>query len=391
MSNVNFLEKLLNDVDVEWKALKDLTLPTRNIKWREANRSYRYIDLTSVNIETKAVTETIEVTSADAPSRAQKLVEKNDVIFATTRPTQKRYCLIEDNYSGEIASTGYCVLRAKQNVIMPKWILHWIASSDFNKYVEENQSGSAYPAISDAKVKEFKIPIPCPGKPKKSLEIQTEIVRILDTMTSHTAELTAELTLRQKQYNYYRDKLLSFEDGEVEWKTLEKITHSIASGRNKIRSDIGEYKVYGSTGLIGYSDKYEYSEDVLLVARVGAYAGLVNAASGKFDVSDNTLIVKPTNEWNIRFAFHQLTNMNINKYAVGAGHPLVTAGMLKSLKVPFPPLAEQVRISNILDKFDTLTASIVEGIPREIELRQKQYEYYRDALLSFPKSNAVSE
>ena len=67
MSNVNFLEKLLNDVDVEWKALKDLTLPTRNIKWREANRSYRYIDLTSVNIETKAVTETIEVTSADAP------------------------------------------------------------------------------------------------------------------------------------------------------------------------------------------------------------------------------------------------------------------------------------------------------------------------------------
>ena len=159
MSNVNFLEKLLNDVDVEWKALKDLTLPTRNIKWREANRSYRYIDLTSVNIETKAVTETIEVTSADAPSRAQKLVEKNDVIFATTRPTQKRYCLIEDNYSGEIASTGYCVLRAKQNVIMPKWILHWIASSDFNKYVEENQSGSAYPAISDAKVKEFKIPI----------------------------------------------------------------------------------------------------------------------------------------------------------------------------------------------------------------------------------------
>ena len=391
MSNVNFLEKLLNDVDVEWKALKDLTLPTRNIKWREANRSYRYIDLTSVNIETKAVTETIEVTSADAPSRAQKLVEKNDVIFATTRPTQKRYCLIEDNYSGEIASTGYCVLRAKQNVIMPKWILHWIASSDFNKYVEENQSGSAYPAISDAKVKEFKIPIPCPGKPKKSLEIQAEIVRVLDAMTSHTAELTAELTLRQKQYNYYRDKLLSFEDGEVEWKTLEKITHSIASGRNKIRSDIGEYKVYGSTGLIGYSDKYEYSEDVLLVARVGAYAGLVNAASGKFDVSDNTLIVKPTNEWNIRFAFHQLKNMNINKYAVGAGQPLVTAGMLKSLKVPFPPLAEQVRISNILDKFDTLTASIVEGIPREIELRQKQYEYYRDALLSFPKSSAVSE
>ena len=103
MSSVNFLEKLLDGVSVEWKALKDLTLPTKNIKWREAKRTYRYIDLTSVSIETKAITETIEISSDDAPSRAQKIVEKNDVIFATTRPTQKRYCLIGDQYSGERA------------------------------------------------------------------------------------------------------------------------------------------------------------------------------------------------------------------------------------------------------------------------------------------------
>ena len=140
MSSVNFLEKLLDGVSVEWKALKDLTLPTKNIKWREAKRIYRYIDLTSVSIEAKTITETIEISSADAPSRAQKIVEKNDIIFATTRPTQKRYCLICDQYAGEIASTGYCVLRANQNEVLPKWILHWIASSDFNKYVEENQS-----------------------------------------------------------------------------------------------------------------------------------------------------------------------------------------------------------------------------------------------------------
>ncbi|MFW8217413.1 restriction endonuclease subunit S, partial [Klebsiella pneumoniae] len=86
----------------------------------------------------------------------------------------------------------------------------------FKKYVEENQSGSAYPAISDAKVKECYIPVPCPENPGKSLAIQSEIVRILDKFTALTAELTAELTARKKQYNYYRDQLLSFEGGSVE-------------------------------------------------------------------------------------------------------------------------------------------------------------------------------
>jgi type I restriction enzyme S subunit len=183
--------------------------------------------------------------------------------------------------------------------------------------------------------------------------------------------------------------LLSFEDWEVEWKTLDEITISIASGRNKTRSTEGVIPVYGSTGLIGFTKEAAYSGNVLLVARVGANAGRVNAVSGDFDVSDNTLIVRPNDAWNVRFAFHQLTHMNLNQYAVGGGQPLVTGGLLKSLKVPCPPINEQERIASVLDKFDALTNSITEGLPREIELRKKQYEHYRDLLLSFPKLNEV--
>ena len=117
MTSVDFLGELLHGISVEWKALVEITLPTSNIKWRDAERSYRYIDLTSVHIETKAIIETTEIQASNAPSRAQKLVEKDDLIFATTRPTQQRYCLIGDEYSGEVASTGYCVLRAKQDVL----------------------------------------------------------------------------------------------------------------------------------------------------------------------------------------------------------------------------------------------------------------------------------
>lgn len=187
MSKLSFMERLLDGVEVEWKALKEVTRPTRNIKWQEESGTFRYIDLSSVDIETKAVIATTEIVSSSAPSRAQKIVEEDDVIFATTRPTQMRYCLIDKEYSGEVASTGYCVLRAKKDEVLPKWILHWVGSSSFKLYLEEHQSGSAYPAISDGKVKDFKIPIPCPENPKKSLDIQAEIARILDAFTAMTA------------------------------------------------------------------------------------------------------------------------------------------------------------------------------------------------------------
>ena len=195
------------DGEVEWKTLGEITLPTSNIRWRDSNKSYRYIDLTSVCREKNTIIETIEISADNAPSRAQKLVLANDVIFATTRPTQQRLCLITEEYSGEIASTGYCVLRANSKLVLPKWIYFWITSNNFKNYVEENQSGSAYPAISDAKVKEFQIPVPSLGE-------QARIVSILDrfdTLTASISEgLPKEIELRKKQYEYYRDMLLTF-------------------------------------------------------------------------------------------------------------------------------------------------------------------------------------
>ena len=137
MSQLSFMQKLLDGVAVEWKTLGKVVLPTSNIRWRDTKSTYRYIDLTSVSVDTKKVAEVSEVNADNAPSRAQKLVEKDDVIFATTRPAQQRYCLIDDEYAGAVASTGYCVLRAKKDEVMPKWILYGIASTDFKIYVEE--------------------------------------------------------------------------------------------------------------------------------------------------------------------------------------------------------------------------------------------------------------
>lgn len=398
MSRANFLEKLLDGIAVEWKALGEVTLPTSNIKWRESDRAYRYIDLSSVSIDTNQIIETPEITASNAPSRAQKLVEKNDVIFATTRPTQQRYCLISEEYSGAVASTGYCVLRANNNDVLPKWILYWIASTDFKKYVEENQSGSAYPAISDAKVKEFKIPIPCPENPKKSLEIQLEIVRILDAFTAHAAELSAELAARKKQYAYYRDQLLSFEEGEVEWKPLGKLADNLDSMRKPITSsqrDPGDIPYYGASGIVDYVKDYIFDGDFLLVSEDGANLLARNtpiafSIRGKSWVNNHAHVLKFKTYAERRYLEYYLNRIDLTPYISGAAQPKLNKKSLESISIPDPSQEDKARIVAILDKFEALTNSISEGLPREIELRQKQYEYYRDMLFNFPKPQEVA-
>ncbi|WP_341514601.1 restriction endonuclease subunit S [Escherichia coli] len=417
MSELSYLEKLMDGVEVEWKTLEDITLRTSNIKWREAIRSYRYIDLTSVDIATKKIIETTEITKNNAPSRAQKLVDENDVIFATTRPTQQRFCLIDSEYAGAVASTGYCILRAKKDQVLPKWILHWISTSDFKKHVEENQSGSAYPAISDSKVKECLIPIPCPDNPEKSLAIQSEIVRILDKFTALTAELTAELNMRKKQYNYYRDQLLSFEDGEVEWKALGTIcqigdgNHSSKYPKANEMIEQGIPFIRGTNMVNGticnqdmkYISKEKHNElkkghlkafDVLIANRgeVGKVAYVPEGYSG-FNLNSQLAWLRANPEIIInRYLFFILCSSTIQNKLSGEGGALqqLTIKNIKNIQIPVPSITVQSNIVSFLDKFDSLTNSISEGLPREIELRQKQYEYYRDLLFSFPKPDTVS-
>ena len=198
--------------EVEWKTLGEVVKTTKNIKWQNNENTYDYIDLTSVCRETGNVLETLKIKADNAPSRAQKMVQLDDVIFATTRPSQMRIALIPKKFDGQIASTGYCILRADKVNVLPKWIFFTLSTTEFKKFVAENQSGTAYPAISDSKLKEFKIPLP-------PLSEQQRIVGILDkfdTLVHSISEgLPREIELRKKQYEYYREQLLSFPEYKV--------------------------------------------------------------------------------------------------------------------------------------------------------------------------------
>lgn len=416
MSNLDELIERLCPDGVEYKEINDCTIKVQNIKWKSyVGEDKQYIDLSSVDRERNIITETQNINADTAPSRAQQIVMKDDIILGTTRPMLKRYCIIPEKYDGEICSTGFCVLRAKTDIINPRWLYHNITTKKFFAYVEKNQQGASYPAISDTIVKAFKLPVP-------PLEVQREIVRILDNFTFLTTELAAELAARQKQYEYYRDLLLTFKSNEstilnertnelelsgaIRWMKLGDICLHSCSGATPKKSN-SEYYVGGTvpwirTQNVTFNNIYSVDsfiteqavqetaakwipENCVIVAISGASAGRCAINKIKATTNQHCLNMEiDSSKALYKYVFHCLCNQykELLSKKQGARGDLNSSLILETM-IPVPPLEQQQRIVDILDRFDTLCNDISSGLPAEIEMRQKQYEYYRDKLLTF--------
>lgn len=282
------------------------------------------------------------------------------------------------------------------NDLMPKFLFYYV-KGNFKQYIQAKSVGATATSIRKPMLEKFTIPIPSP-------EIQQKIVNILDKFTELEATLEAELGLRKKQYEYYREQLLTFDNISdkgyktnpifkalqenyadcVVWKSLGEVA-KIKHGKDWKNLEIGEIPVYGSGGIMGYVNKFSYDKPTVLIPRKGTITNLFYLETAFWNVDtiyyteiDNQLIIP-------KFLYYYLKNMDLMKLDTGSGRPSLTQAILNKIKIPVPPLETQQKIVDILDKFDRLTNSIADGLPREMELRRKQYEYYREMLLDFPK------
>uniref|UniRef100_UPI003F674092 restriction endonuclease subunit S n=1 Tax=Vibrio cholerae TaxID=666 RepID=UPI003F674092 len=415
---MNYLEKLLDGVEVEWKLLEQLVVDKFWImpatpKFNEGE-TIPYI--TSKNIKGGHI-------SFDKT----KFISREDYIeLSRNRPILAGDFLISMiGTIGEVAvvkesdlafyGQNMYLIRLDETVIMSRYFWHFFDSPRMKSHFQavKNNSGQGY--LKANNIDKLEIPIPCPDNPEKSLAIQAEIVRVLDAFTAMTAELTAELNMRKKQYNYYRDQLLSFEEGEVEHLPMGDETIGVfvrgGSLQKKDFTDTGVgcihygqiYTYYGT-----YADKTKtfVSDTLAKKCRKAQSGNLVIATTSENDedvckavawlgdediaVSSDACIYKHNLNPKYVAYFFQTEQFQSQKrqYITGAKVRRVNADNLAKILIPVPSPEEQERIVSILDKFDALTNSITEGLPREIELRQKQYEYYRDLLLSFPKPHS---
>lgn len=275
------------------------------------------------------------------------------------------------------------------------------------RQIEESTPGGSVKHLSAKAINSIHIPLP-------PLPVQEEIVRVLDAFTELQAELQAELQKRKQQYNYYRDNLLSFKGRtDVEWKKLGEIA-SIKTGRRFVRTDIREsgvpcfhygdiYTYYGltATQTKGYLDKelakklrFAQPNDVVVVC---AGENDMDIGVGVAWLGDKPAVVHDAccilhHNQSPRYISHFLRTHNyhlqMKKYVKNGKISSLPASGLAEALIPLPSFEEQERIAAILDRFDTLTTDLTQGLPAEIEKRRQQYEYYRDKLLTFKRKGA---
>ena len=427
MSGKDFVDKVLNGVAVELKPLGLVAEYVRGLVYNKSSessngRGYKVLRANNITLASNQLNfDDIKVVNFDTKVKNTQKLYKNDILISAASGSREhvgKVAFIDANidfYFGGFMGVVRC-----SNGLNSRYMFHVLTSDIFQKYLDEMLNSSTINNLNSTVMGVFKIPIPCPDNPKKSLEIQAEIVRILDAFTDLTAELTTELTTeltnRKTQYKYYLNQLLSFEDAAVLWKTLGEVIYSLKTGLNPRQnfqlntSDAQGYYVTvreiqnGKVRFLEKTDRVNGQALRLINGRSNLDAGDV-LFSGTGTVGRTAVIEDKPENWNIKegvyvikpvqekllpryLAYLLNSSETVKEYSKKiVGNPVVSLPMgdLRNLKIPVPPLDKQARIVAILDKFDALTNSLIEGLPREIELRQKQYEYYRDLLLSFPK------
>ncbi|WP_187150702.1 restriction endonuclease subunit S [Candidatus Mycoplasma haematobovis] len=284
--------------------------------------------------------------------------------------------------------------------IHTRYLFHFLISK--TKEIEKMTTGkSAILHLNLTKFKNLKIPIP-------TLEKQKEIANKLDKFSKLSEELQEELSLRKKQYEYYRDELLSFkQDNKIEWLTLGEIETDIYRGSPITKSQLAnsgkpclKYGEIYTTHKIWFNKCISYlGETNLKSYRYCEYGDLLFAIDGetpeeigtcvtylgKEKLIIDTHIVVIKHKQNPKYLAYALSTFDAQKQKIKLSNINQIVGInkekLKKIKIPIPSLEKQQEISNLLDKFWKLSNNIKEGLPAEILLRKHQYEYYRDKLL----------
>lgn len=322
-------------------------------------------------------------------------------------------CAIVENDNPLAYYVTLTLIRVNHDVINSKYLKHIIESTIGQGELLKRTLVNATPIkINLGEIGKIQIPIPCPDNPEKSLKIQEEIVRILDRLSEETNQLTAalqkELEIHQKRYNFYREELFKFEGKEVEWRSLAEV-FDLKNGYTPSKQN-KEYWTNGTVpwfrmedirrnGRVLSNSIQHVSESAVKGGRLFPANSIIVATSAT--IGEYALITVPYLS-NQRFTNLSIKNnfadIFIMKFMVHYSYLLgewckknvtvgnfagVDMGGFKKFPIAIPSLIDQERIVKILDELDTKTKAITKAIQKEIALRNKQYEYYRDRLLSF--------
>lgn len=397
MESIEQMIKRLCPEGVEWKKISEIGTIYRGVAFSKKDFTetgtpcihYGQIYTKFGNSACKTLTYVSETLS-----KGKKLAKKGDLIMAVTSENMEDVgkCLAWLGEEEILVSNHACYIRHSLN---PMYLAYYLQSSHFFKYKKKISKGVKVIDLDLNMFADYVIPVP-------PFEIQNRIVEVLDKMTTFTAELKAELEAeleaRKQQYEYYRDKLLTFNEigggiRQVTWKKISEICMNCDNKRKPITSGkrvAGEYPYYGASGIVDYVEGYIFDGDYLLVSEDGANLLARNtpiafSITGKNWVNNHAHVLQFETYAERKFVEYYLNMIDLSKYISGGAQPKLNQQSLNNILIPVPSMKEQERIVSILDRFEALTTDLQIGLPAEIEARRQQYEYYRNKLLTFDK------
>lgn len=399
------LKALLKDVPLEWKTLGEVSTIMRGASPRpiakyitDDENGVPWIKIGDTSPNSKYVISTSQKITYQGALQS-RVLEVGDFIISNSMSFGRPYIL---NIKGAIHD-GWAAISNYQNVLEPDFLYFYLSSSLVQNFWQSKINSGSVSNLNADIIRSLPIPI-------IAKTIQQEIVRVLDALSEQNKALTTalaqEIDKRKKQYEYYREELFRFEGKEVEWKTLGEVAEKITSGGTPKTSMPDYYNgniPWLRTQEVGHGDIYDTEIKItklgldnssakiipancIIVAMYGATVGKVginkiplatNQACSNIQLNAEIMLYK--------FLYHFLKSKYEYIKSLGTGPQTnINAGIIKSLSIPIASIQEQERIVHLLDQFDEATKNIVAQLEKEIELRNKQYEYYRNQLLSFP-------
>ena len=415
MSKLDELIRELCPDGVEYKRFDEVCTLNARIGWQRLTKAEYMSKGDYLLITGTDFTETHEIdystcvyVTEERYKQDSKIQLKNGDILITKDGTLGKVAQVKGLEMPATLNGGVFVVRCKDGSLENRFILHYLLSNHFQSVVEQQKTGSTISHLTQTLFSRLMIPIP-------PLEIQREIVRILDDYTKNVTELqrqlAAETTARKTQYTYYRDELLT-NNYNSKIKRLEECCDSIADGDHQAPpkadsgipfitiSDIDERHEI-NFNVIKYvpdeyynrlADKRRPQKGDVLYTVVGSYGIPVYVKENKkFVFQRHIAILRPNNAViDSRYLYHAMNGTAFHRQAdlaaKGAAQKTIGLASLAKMTVPVPPLDVQNRIVNVLDNFEKVCSDLNIGLPAEIEARQKQYEYYRDKLLTFAET-----
>lgn len=362
--------------------------PRRFFKLNPDNASGFYVTVRELNglkgVKRYEKTDTIN-DEAIAIIGARANIEKGDILFSNTGTVGKLALVLEGPKNWGV-NEGIYVIKPKFDMVLSKFLYYYLDSDIAYKDYSSKFTGSTLKHVTQAALLSIKVPVP-------PLEVQDEIVQILDNFAELTAELTAELSNRKKQYEYYRNLLLHF-DENTERERVGLIMKYEQPGKYIVKSTAysDNYKTpvltAGQSFILGYTDEtdnifYASKENPVII--FDDFTTSFHWVDFNFKVKSSAVkMLRLNNSENIslRYVYYAMQCIN---YTPGE-HSRQWISKYSNFEIPLPDRETQDRIVGILDNFDSIASSLSEGLPAEIEAREKQYAYYRDKLLTFEEA-----